>query len=100
MDSVDLIRMARVIITLHIMPESPEVNLKNIEVAALAEIKRFAGECETRTSIEPIAFGLSAVKIIFVMDENIGSTEQLEKNIAKLNGVSSVEVTDIRRAVG
>ena len=100
MDSAGQIRMARVIVTLQIMPESPNENLKNIEQHTLASIQRFAGEGETKVTIEPIAFGLSAVKIVFVMDEKIGSTEPLEKDIAKIRGVSSVEVTDIRRAVG
>lgn len=92
--------MARAIVTLQIMPDSPNDDLKRIETCALAEIKKFAGDGETKITIEPVAFGLSAINIIFVMNEDIGSTEPLEESVAKIQGVSSVLVTDVRRAVG
>jgi len=92
--------MANVIVTLKIMPESPEINLKDIESDILKEIKNFAGETETKTEVEPVAFGLKSLKIIFVMNENKGSTDELENRISVLEGVNSVEVTDVRRAIG
>ena len=82
------------------MPESPEINLKDIESDILKEIKNFAGETETKTEVEPVAFGLKSLKIIFVMNENKGSTDELENRISVLEGVNSVEVTDVRRAIG
>jgi len=92
--------MANVIITLKIMPESPEIDLKKLEKQAKDKIAKFSGETETKTEIEPIAFGLKALKIIFVMNEAKGSTEEMEKAISGIEGVSSVEVVDVRRAVG
>ena len=92
--------MAQVVITLKIMPESPETNLKLIESKAKKEIKKFSNSEQTKTEIEPIAFGLKAVKIMFVMDEAKGSTEELENKIKEIEGVNSVEVVDVRRAVG
>lgn len=92
--------MANAIVTLKIMPVSPETDLKKVEQDAMKEIISFNHDKETKTEIEPIAFGLSALKIIFVMDEKIGSTEGLEHKISKINGVESVEVTDVRRAIG
>lgn len=92
--------MATVIITLKIMPSSPEVNLDQIQEKALEKIKEFAGDTETKIDQEPIAFGLKALKIIFVMDEAKGSTEPLEDNIKDIEGVQNVEVIDVRRAVG
>ena len=49
---------------------------------------------------EPIAFGLKALKITFAMDENKGSTDTLEEDINGIEGVNSVEVVDVRRAIG
>ncbi|MEK6906954.1 MAG: elongation factor 1-beta [Nanoarchaeota archaeon] len=92
--------MASVIITLRIMPESLESDLISLEKKVLNEIIKFAGKTEVKKEIEPVAFGLKALKIIFVMDENKGSTEKLENNISKINGVNSVEVIDVRRAIG
>lgn len=92
--------MANAIITLKIMPESPSEDLDRIEVETKKKIAHFAGEGETRTEIEPIAFGLKAIKIIFVTDEKKGGTDALEAEISKIKGVNSVEVIDVRRAVG
>jgi|TARA_B100001971_G_C18267464_1_gene594909 elongation factor 1-beta len=92
--------MANVVVTLKIMPESPEVEFSLIQNKAEEEIKKFAGNTETKTELEPIAFGLKALKIIFVMDESKGSTEPLEESIKTISGVNSVEAIDIRRAIG
>jgi len=91
--------MAQVVVTLKIMPQSPEVDLKFVEVEATREVKTFRGTVG-KVQIEPIAFGLKAIKLFFVMDESIGSTEELENTISKIEGVQSVEVTDVRRAIG
>ena len=97
---LDLINMASIIITLKIMPADPEVNLSRVEQKAIEEIKNFAGKTEIKRELEPVAFGLNALKITFVMDENIGSTDELEEKISKIEGVNSVEVVDVRRAIG
>jgi len=94
------IKMANVVITIKIMPESPEIDLSAIEEEAKKKIAAFAGEGDVKAEQEPIAFGLKALKILFVMDESKGSTEELEKDIAGVEGVNSVEVVDVRRAIG
>ena len=90
--------MANVVITLKIMPESPDSDLDLIASKA-TEIINKTGEVGKK-EIVPIAFGLSAINLIFVMDEDKGSTEELEKEVASLENVVSAEVTDVRRAVG
>jgi len=92
--------MANVIITMKIMPESPDTDLSKIEEKAKEKIVAFAGEGDMKSEQEPVAFGLKALKILFVMAEDKGSTEELEKDIASVEGVNSVEVTDVRRAIG
>ena len=92
--------MANAIITLKIMPISPSADLTKLETQVKDKIKIFCGETQTKTEIEPIAFGLNALKIIFVMDESRGSTEPLEKEIETIKNVNSVTVTDVRRALG
>jgi elongation factor 1-beta len=84
--------MANAIITLKIMPKSPSTDLEKIAA--------YAGEGDRKKEIEPVAFGLKALKMIFVMDEKKGSPEPLEKDIARIKGVNSVEVIDVRRAIG
>ena len=91
--------MALVVVTLRVMPKSAESDLKKIEEEAEKLIKEFGGE-PGKTEIKPIAFGLKALEIFFVMPEEKGSTEDLEKKIAALDDVNSAEVVDVRRAVG
>lgn len=92
--------MARVVVTLKIMPQSPEVDLAELEKQAKEKIVDFCSSQEFKTQIQPIAFGLNALIIYFVMEEKIGSTEELEQRISRIEGVESVEVPDVRRAVG
>ena len=91
--------MAQVVITIKIMPESVNTDLTKLEQAVTKEIKHFGGEVG-KVEKENIAFGLVALKFIFVMDESKGDTEPLEEAIKKVPGVESVEVTDVRRAIG
>ena len=92
--------MAQVVITLKIMPSSPQIDLGNIEQKAKAKIVDFSQNDEMKSEQEPIAFGLKALKITFVMDENNGSTDALEESIKGIKGVNSVETIDVRRAIG
>ncbi len=91
--------MATVIVTLKVMPSSPEEDLDSIKSAAAKMIAEFGGTVG-KTELEPIAFGLKAIVFMFAMAESIGDTEELEAKIAAVQGVSSVQVTDVRRAVG
>ena len=98
--------MAIVIITLKVMPSSPDEDLKPIQDVASKLIAEFGGVIGTMRDgtvaikAEPVAFGLQALVFMFSIDESMGGTEELEKKIAGLPGVSSVQVTDVRRAVG
>lgn len=92
--------MANVVVTLRIMPANPSIDLSMTEAEAKKEIVKFCNSQEFKANIVPIAFGLKALDILFVMDESKGSTEELEKRIKHISGVESVEVTDVRRAVG
>ena len=82
------------------MPESPEVDLSKLENEVKAKIKAFSESEDMKIEQEPIAFGLKALKIMFVMDESRGSTDALEEQIKTIPGVNSVETVDVRRAIG
>ena len=92
-------RSARVVVTITINPESPDIDLAQLEAAAKQEITSFGGDVG-KVEIEPIGFGLKALKLIFIMDEDKGSPDDLEAKLAKLAGVASVRVTDVRRTIG
>ena len=90
--------MADVIVTFKIMPENLDVDLKKLEkdIKEVITIYAEVGKVET----EEIAFGLKALKFIVIVDESKGGTDILEDNMRNVEGVSSVEVTDVRRAIG
>ncbi|HLC32287.1 MAG TPA: elongation factor 1-beta [Candidatus Nanoarchaeia archaeon] len=96
--------MASVVVTLKVMPTAPETNLDEVFTHAEKCVRLFVDakhkDGEVRKGIEPIGYGLKALKIVFVMDESLGTTDRLEENIKKVAGVESVEATDVRRAIG
>ena len=94
-----LTKMARVLLVIRIMPESPDIDLVELEKKAKEKIEEFEGRV-TKTEINPIAFGLKAVDVTLLVDEAKGDTEPLENALRELEGVNSAEVTFVTRAVG
>ena len=90
--------MARVIISLKIMPSSPEVDLNALEEKAKEIISQKGNVMNVEK--KPIGFGLVSLIVKFNMDESQGSTDSLEEDIKKLESVESVEVIAISRALG
>ncbi len=56
--------MGTVLVKIKIMPETPNVNLKEIEKKAKEMTEQEEGK-NPRTEIEPIAFGLNAIILGF-----------------------------------
>ena len=92
--------MAKVVVTLKVMPEGTEVNLEELKEKVEKEIKDFNNNEDIKIEEEPIGFGLSALKFLFVMEEEKGSTDPLEEKLKNIEGIGNVEVTDVRRAIG
>ena len=83
------------------MPESPETDLDVVRNEAIGMIDEFTGlEADKKIEEVPIAFGLKSLNVTFVMKEETGSTEPLELKLAEIPGVNSVDVIDVRRALG
>lgn len=91
--------MADVIVTIKIMPSGVDVNLDHLKTKAAKEIIAFNGRI-IKEVIEPVAFGLKAIKLTFSYDENKGGTDYIEEKISKIKEVESVDVVDVRRAIG
>ena len=91
--------MASVVVTISIMPTEPSINLDALLIQSTKAVSDFGGEVG-KHRIEPVAFGLKALKVLFVMPESIGSTEPLEQTISAFEGVASVTTEDVRRSIG
>ncbi|MDL2246323.1 elongation factor 1-beta [Methanobrevibacter sp. OttesenSCG-928-K11] len=87
--------MSEVVATMKVMPETVEVDLEELK----ADIQAAMPEDAELHKIdeEPIAFGLVALNVMFIIEDGEGGTEPTEEAIGKLPNVASVEVTDTRR---
>lgn len=92
--------MARVIVTVNVMPDDPSVDLVQLQKDCEKEIVKFEGKIE-KVDVEPVAFGLKVIKIIFRVDESKGSPDPLAESIAQnVKHVNSANITEVRRALG
>lgn len=92
--------MSLVVITVRIMPESPEIKFDSIKGKIEKVVVNFAGKGQIKFEEQPIGFGLSALNVLFATDEKNSKTDKLEENLKKINGIVSADVTDVRRAIG
>ena len=94
--------MAMVIVKMRVMPENPEIDLNALEKTLSEKINSFCGKDNAVKGVQvnPVAFGLKALDITFAVDEKRGDTEPLELELAKIEGVNSIEVTSVSRALG
>jgi elongation factor 1-beta len=87
--------MGEVVATIKVMPESPDVDLEKIKEEIIKSIPE--GAEFHKIDEEPIAFGLVALKVMVVVDDGEGGTEEVEEVLSKIENISSVEVEDVRR---
>jgi len=81
-----------------IMPDAPNINLKEIEKSAQSALEK-EGAKNLSFKEDPIAYGISAIEIKFAWPEE-KSTDIIDNTLAKIKHVSSVKIEDYRRAFG
>jgi len=85
-------------VKIKIMPKSLETDLVKIEEEVRKTIEEY-GVKNPQFEVQPIAFGLKALIVLFGWPEE-KEFEGFEKDLMKIKGVSSIEVIDMRRAIG
>ncbi len=78
--------MGLVAIELKIMPASPDTDLDKI----LDSVRKLVRVQDSK--MEPLAFGLKALKVVVTTEDRGGGTESLEAELKKIAGVGDVEV--------
>ena len=91
--------MATAGIQFKIMPEGIETNLEELKTKIKETIESFDSGVFNEAKEEPVAFGLKALIITMALSEDEES-DKVEKALSEINGISSVELIDYRRAVG
>jgi len=85
-------------VKIKIMPDSPERDMTEIEKVVKVILEKDSVK-NPKFEIQPIAFGLKALIVVFGWPEE-KSLDMLEEKLKKTVGVGSVQVIDIRRAIG
>jgi elongation factor 1-beta len=87
--------MARVVMTMKIMPDGIEIDLDDL----LERIKKVIPEGTDVGAVEmqPVAFGLKAIRMNLVRDESLGGTDDIETAISAVEDVAQVEVEMVSR---
>ncbi len=89
--------MAKIRIIYKILPSEVGDDIMN---TILNKIKEKAGDLNYVVNdyrVEPIAFGLNALKVLLTFDEESGKLDDFEKYISSLSEVSSWEVVGMTR---
>jgi len=90
--------MGTAAVKMKFMPSSPDVDLEEI-TSKIEEILKNEDVSHSSFEEEPIAFGLKAIIATFGWPEE-KELEPLEAEFSKIKNVNSVELIDIRRAIG
>ncbi len=88
--------MARVLVVMKVLPEDVSINLEELKERIGSMLPE--GYEIARHDVEPIAFGLKALRLYIVMPEEVeGGTEPLENLVNSVDGVSQAEVEIVHR---
>jgi len=90
--------MAIVAIKIKIMPESIDIDLSKLKIIAEEKAIELGGKISSSNE-ENIAFGLKALILTIAWPEE-KETGILESELENLEGVSSAQIIDYRRAFG
>lgn len=85
-------------VKIKIMPKSLETDLIKIEEEVRVVMKK-CGVKNPKFKVQPIAFGLQALIVLFGWPEE-KEFSVVENSLMKIKGVSSIDVIDMRRAIG
>lgn len=88
--------MGDVAAKIKIMPESIETDLAELKVKLKAAIPAGA-ELNGDIVEEPIAFGLKALIVTLIVNDQEGGTEAVEEAFSKIPGAENVQVVDVYR---
>jgi len=91
--------MATAGIQFKVMPKGLDVDLEELKSKIKAVVETFESGVFSEAKEEPIAFGLKALIVTIALSEDEES-ENVEAALKEIEGVSSVEMIDYRRAVG
>jgi elongation factor 1-beta len=89
-DSGDRNKMGSVAVIMRVMPESPDVDLEQLKTALKQKLPGIQD-----MKIEPIGFGLKAIKFAAIINDAGGETDALETSLGSIPGVERAEIIEV-----
>lgn len=89
--------MGKVVVTVKVLPDSPERNIEELSKKA-QDILSKHGQMYKK-QIQPIAFGINAIVLSFIMIEGVVKPEDLEVELKKIHGVGDAQLSDVTKLV-
>lgn len=90
MDSEDRNEMGSVAVIMRVMPESPDVDLEQLKSALKQKLPGIQD-----MKVEPIGFGLKAIKFAAIINDAGGETDKLEASLSSIPGVERAEIIEV-----
>lgn len=88
--------MAKVLVSMKIFPSDITIDLDQLKKKIEKELPKYASVY--RFNEEPIAFGLTAlIAHIVIPEETPGGSDEVEKQLQKIDEISQIEPMMIRR---
>lgn len=85
-------------VIVRVMPESPDTDIEVIK-ESIIDVLESDGAQNISFEVKAVAFGLKAVFVKFAWPEE-QDTSMFEQSLADIEGVSSIDTEDYRRAFG
>jgi elongation factor 1-beta len=82
--------MGSVAVIMRVMPDSPDVDLEQLKRALKVKLPGIQD-----MQIEPIGFGLKAIKLAAVINDCGGETDAIEKSLNEIAGVERAEIIEV-----
>ena len=82
--------MGNVAVIMRVMPESPEVDLEQLKTALKQKLPGIQD-----MKVEPIGFGLKAIKFAAIIIDAGGETDTLETSLSSIPGVERAEIIEV-----
>jgi len=82
--------MGSVAVIMRVMPESPDIDLEKLKIALKNKLPGIQD-----MKVEPIGFGLKAIKFAAIINDAGGETDALEKSLGCIPGVERAEIIEV-----